>query len=298
MLSILIPTYNYNVEALVSELHAQTTACDIEFEILCYDDGSTNLELIEENKSIELLTHTTYKVLDVNIGRRAIRNLLVKDAKHDLLLFLDADVIPVNDDFISKYITVFTESTQLIFGGVNYQDKKPNNEEMLRWVFGRKREVVSLEERKKSVYLSFLSCNFIIKKEIFTSVNFNEDISLDAHEDLLFSFNLKENNISISHINNPIYHLGLENSKIYLKKSLKGVKASLSLAKDNLIHIEYTRIIRTFHKCKKTGINFILAMMFPVFKNSFETNLLSKKPSLFIFDLYKLSYLCYISKNE
>ncbi|MBT7850360.1 MAG: glycosyltransferase [Formosa sp.] len=298
MLSILIPTYNYNVEALVSELHAQTTACDIEFEILCYDDGSTNLELIEENKSIELLTHTTYKVLDVNIGRSAIRNLLAKDAKHDLLLFLDADVIPVNDDFISKYITVFTESTQLIFGGVNYQDKKPNNEEMLRWVFGRKREVVSLEERKKSVYLSFLSCNFIIKKEIFTSVNFNEDISLDAHEDLLFSFNLKENNISISHINNPIYHLGLENSKIYLKKSLKGVKASLSLAKDNLIHIEYTRIIRTFHKCKKTGINFILAMMFPVFKNSFETNLLSKKPSLFIFDLYKLSYLCYISKNE
>ena len=79
MLSILIPTYNYNVEALVSELHAQTTACDIEFEILCYDDGSTNLELIEENKSIELLTHTTYKVLDVNIGRSAIRNLLVKD---------------------------------------------------------------------------------------------------------------------------------------------------------------------------------------------------------------------------
>ena len=298
MLSILIPTYNYNVKALVSELHAQTTACDIDFEILCYDDDSTNLELIEQNKSIELLTHTTYKVLDTNIGRSAIRNLLAKDAKYDLLLFLDADVIPVNDDFISKYITAFTESTQLIFGGVNYQDKKPNNEEMLRWVFGRKREVVPLNERKKSVYLSFLSCNFIIKKEIFNSVNFNEEISLDAHEDLLFSFNLKENDISISHINNPIYHLGLESSEIYLKKSLKGVKASLSLAKENLIHVEYTRIIRTFHKCKKIGINFFLAMMFPVFKNSFETNLLSKKPSLFIFDLYKLSYLCYISKNE
>jgi hypothetical protein len=298
MLSILIPTYNYNIEALVSELHAQSSACNIDFEILCYDDSSTNLEIIASNKTINLLKNTTYKFLDTNIGRSSIRNLLAKDAKFDLLLFLDADVIPVKNNFISEYLAAFTESTQLIFGGVNYQDVKPKNEEMLRWVFGRKREVVPLNERKKSVYLSFLSCNFLIKKEVFNSVNFNEEISLDAHEDLLFSFNLKENDISISHINNPIYHLGLESSEIYLKKSLKGVKASLTLAKDNLIHVKYTRIIRTFHNCKKIGINFILALLFPVFKNSFETNLLSEKPSLFIFDLYKLSYLCYISKNE
>ena len=298
MLSILIPTYNYDVEALVTELHTQSTACGVDFEILCYDDGSTNLELIAKNSSINLLKHATYKALDSNIGRSAIRNLLAKDANYDLLLFLDADVIPVKNDFISKYIIAFTSSTRLIFGGVNYQDKKPNKEQMLRWAFGRKREVVPLNKREKSVYLSFLSCNFLIKKEIFNSVNFNEEISLDAHEDLLFSFNLKENDISISHINNPIYHLGLESSEIYLKKSLRGVKASLSLAKNNLIHIEYTRIIRTFHNCKKIGINYLLALLFPVFRNLFETNLLSKKPSLFIFDLYKLSYLCYISKNE
>ena len=55
MLSILIPTYNYNIEALVAELHAQSTACDIDFEILCYDDGSKNLELIAVNKSIDEL---------------------------------------------------------------------------------------------------------------------------------------------------------------------------------------------------------------------------------------------------
>ena len=209
MLSILIPTYNYNIEALVFELHAQSSACNIDFEILCYDDSSTNLEIIASNKTINLLKNTTYKFLDTNIGRSSIRNLLAKDAKFDLLLFLDADVIPVKNNFISEYLAAFTESTQLIFGGVNYQDVKPKNEEMLRWVFGRKREVVPLNERKKSVYLSFLSCNFLIKKEVFNSVNFNEEISLDAHEDLLFSFNLKENDISISHINNPIYHLGL-----------------------------------------------------------------------------------------
>ena len=69
MLSILIPTYNYNIEALVTELHAQATACDIDFEILCYDDGSTNLDLIASNKSINLLKNTSYKVLKSNIGK-------------------------------------------------------------------------------------------------------------------------------------------------------------------------------------------------------------------------------------
>ena len=89
MLSILIPTYNYNIEALVTELHAQATACGIDFEILCYDDCSTNLDLIASNKSINLLKNTSYKVLKSNIGRSAIRNLLAKDAHYDLLLFLN-----------------------------------------------------------------------------------------------------------------------------------------------------------------------------------------------------------------
>ena len=66
MLSILIPTYNYNIEALVTELHTQAIACDIDFEILCYDDCSTNLDLIASNKSINLLKNTSYKVLNSN----------------------------------------------------------------------------------------------------------------------------------------------------------------------------------------------------------------------------------------
>ena len=37
---------------------------------------------------------------------------------------------------------------------------------------------------------------------------------------------LKENDISISHINNPIYHLGLESSEIYLKKNVQMSKIS------------------------------------------------------------------------
>ena len=112
MLSILIPTYNYDIQTLVDKVHAQLVDCKIKFEILCYDDCSTKTEITTANKSIAALENTQYKILDGNIGRSAIRNLLAKDARFDLLLFLDADVIPVKKDFISTYLKLTFQKHQ------------------------------------------------------------------------------------------------------------------------------------------------------------------------------------------
>jgi|TARA_B110000967_G_scaffold21083_1_gene19599 hypothetical protein len=298
MLSILIPTYNYNVEALVAELHAQTTACNIEFEIICYDDGSKNLELIAANESINSLKNTNYKVLGSNIGRSSIRNLLAKDAKYDLLLFLDADVIPVKKDFISKYLNSVTDSTNIIYGGIRYQEESPKKAHLLRWVYGRKREALPVTKRNKNIYLSFLTLNFIIRKTIFDSVSFNEDIPNLRNEDTLFSFNLKQAKIALSHIENPVYHLGLEDSNIFLKKSIESQDAMNQFLDEGLIDIKYTLITKTIYRLKKIKLDRLFSMTYPFTEKLFVTNLLSSKPSLFIFDLYKLSYLCYISKND
>jgi hypothetical protein len=298
MLSILIPTYNYNVEALVAELHAQSTACDIDFEILCYDDGSTNLELIAENESLNTLKNTTYKVLDSNIGRSAIRNLLAKDANYDLLLFLDADVIPVNDGFISTYLNSISDATNIIYGGIRYQEESPKKSHLLRWIYGKKREALPVVKRNENIYLSFLTLNFIIRKSVFNCVSFNEDIPNLRNEDTLFSYNLKQEKIVIGHIENPVYHLGLEDSETFLKKAIESQDVMNLFLEENLIDIKYTQITKTIYKLKKIKLDRLFSMSHPFTKKLFKANLLSKKPSLFIFDLYKLSYLCYISKNE
>tara|TARA_B110000967_G_C18882737_1_gene562064 strand:- start:1018 stop:1914 length:897 start_codon:yes stop_codon:yes gene_type:complete len=298
MLSILIPTYNYNIEALVHELHAQSTACDIDFEILCYDDGSKNIEFIEANSSINSLMHTTYKVLDSNIGRSAIRNLLAKDAKYDLLLFLDADVIPVKNNFISKYLNSISDSTNIIYGGIRYQEDPPEKKQLLRWIYGKKREALTVVKRNKNVYLSFLTLNFIIRKNTFNTVRFNEAIPNLRNEDTLFSYNLKQQKIPIVHLENLVYHLGLEDSKTFLKKAIESQDAMNLFLKDDLIDIKYTAITQTIYILKKIKLDRLFSISHPFTKKIFKTNLLSKKPSLLIFDLYKLSYLCYISKNE
>ena len=298
MLSILIPTYNYNIEALVVELHQQASACNIDFEIICYDDCSTNQVIVAANKSINSLQNTTYKILESNIGRSAIRNLLAKDARYDLLLFLDADVMPVNDDFVSKYLSLISDATKIIYGGIQYQKESPEDTHLLRWVYGKKREALSVVERNKNIYLSFLTLNFIIRKTVFNEVCFNEDIPNLRNEDTLFSYNLKQAKIAIVHTENPVYHLGLEDSKTFLKKSIESQDAMSLFMKENLIDIKYTLITKTIYRLKKIKLDFLFSISYPFTEKIFKANLLSTKPSLFIFDLYKLSYLCYIRKNE
>ena len=55
-----------------------------------------------ENKKINALDHCSFLENEKNIGRTATRNILAKKAKYDWLLFLDADVIPLNENYIAS----------------------------------------------------------------------------------------------------------------------------------------------------------------------------------------------------
>lgn len=296
MLSILIPTYNYNIVPLVKELHKQCSECNIGFEILVYDDDS-KLEINSKNDLINQINYCKFKVLPLNIGGSAIRNLLAKESKYENLLFIDADTIPVYQNFIGNYIKILKSDYEVVYGGIKYQEKQPNSDKLLRWTYGKKREALSTSVRNKKPYLSFLTLNFLIKKDVFKIISFNEDIPNLRHEDTLFSYNLEIKNINVIHIENPTYHLGLEESRIFLKKSLESVDAIFLFLKQGLISNDYTLITKVFFKLKKLKLQYTFAFIFTTFKSHFENHLLSKKPSLYLFDLYRLSYLCYLDTN-
>lgn len=297
MLSILIPTYNFDITALVHEVHKQSTACNIDFEILVFDDASENLEIRKINTAINDLKNTSYTILKSNIGRSAIRNKLAENAQFDLLLFLDADVIPVNEHFISNYVAAISKSKKIIYGGILYQKKMPEKSKLLRWVYGKEREALSVTKRKENKYISFLTSNFIIKKNVFETISFNEDIPNLGNEDTLFSYNLNQEKTPIEHIENTVYHLGLESSEIFLNKSRASLEALNLFLKQKLIDVQYVKILRVKNRLQKFKLDIFFSTTYPLTKTIFEKNLLSHKPSLLIFDLYRLSYLCYISRR-
>ena len=132
MLSILIPIYNYNVYPLVLELQKQCSGCKIDFEIFCQDDASN--EFLEENQNVNNLEHCRFELLEKNIGRSAIRNLLATKAKFDYLLFLDSDTIPIHNHFIKSYVSQINQDEKVVYGGIEYQKEKPEDDPLLRWL--------------------------------------------------------------------------------------------------------------------------------------------------------------------
>ena len=144
MLSILIPTYNYDVVSLVTKVHAQCLKqLNQNFEILIYDDCSTDNNIVAKNESLNALENCNFKILPNNIGRSAIRNKLSQDAKYDWLLFLDADVMPISEDFILNYISVINEEPCVIYGGILYPETDQDDLKTLRWHYGKKREALN-----------------------------------------------------------------------------------------------------------------------------------------------------------
>ena len=221
MLSILIPTYNTNVTELVSSLLKQCSNEQIDFEICIIDDAST-LETLTapQNK------YVNYSKNQDNIGRTATRNLLAKKATYDWLLFLDADTLPVSKDFIKGYIqSIKTNSlAQIIYGGLLYEKKRPKPDKILRWKYGHQKEAKSVLERLKTPEF-ITSLNLLIKKDAFLLLNkFHENI---YGIDNVFSNLIKKEKINVFHINNPVFHLGLEASNVFLNKSLRAIDSTI-----------------------------------------------------------------------
>ncbi len=288
MLSILIPTYNYNVFKLVNVLYNQAKEAKIEFEIIVLDDGSQKFH--SENNKINEFQFCTYEILKVNIGRSAIRNLLANKAAFDNLLFLDSDTIPVDNNLISNYILQITEEEKIISGGILYSKLKPQKSQILRWNYGNSREALSAEIREKNPYLRLLTLNFMIKKLVFEKVSFNENIPNLRHEDTLFSYELKNHNIRVEHIENPVYHLGLDEFESAIKKENESLIALKFLIESQLIPSDYIGLSKLFYRLKKMQVLFVLKVFYKITKPFLLKNLASKNPSLFIFDIYRLGY--------
>ncbi|MGO1585293.1 MAG: glycosyltransferase family 2 protein [Mesonia sp.] len=297
MISVLIPTYNYHIFPLVQKVHELLVAEKIDFEIMCFDDASPEDSFIEKNEKINSLEKASYKVLPKNIGRSKIRNLLADTANFDWLLFLDADVIPIKDDFIDNYLKFISEDHDIIYGGIKYVPKKPDASQLLRWHYGNLREALDTEKRSRKPYVSFLTLNFLIRKSVFEKVRFNEDIPNLRHEDTLFSYQLREAKVPILHIENPVYHLGIESSKEFLKKSIESVEGALYFKKHGLIDPNYIKILSFHQKLKKSKLDRGIVYLPKRTLRRIERNLLGAKPSLRLFDLYRLYHLIQFEKD-
>ena len=292
MLSICIPIYNYDVGRLVKDLHLQVEAAGYSFEILLMDDAS-NEKFREMNQAIEL-EFVRYIQLNENVGRAKIRNRLAEEARFPYLLFMDCDSAVTSSWYIADY-TRFFEPWTVCCGGLIYKDKEPSNATYLRWKYGVERECLSASERSKYPNTGFRTFNFLIYKGIFEKVKFNEELDGYGHEDTLFGLELLGQEITIRHIDNPLIHLGLESASDFLNKTENSIanlyRIELLLREKYPEYIEHSRLMKAKLSLQKYRLIGITSRLFKIFHKPMKAHLLKPKPSLLIFDLYRLGLL-------
>jgi hypothetical protein len=290
MLSILIPIYNYNVFPLVLELHKQCLESKIDFEILCQDDSSN--QFLNENQKINSLENCDFSRNNSNFGRGKNINFLAEKAKFEWLIIMDCDTFPTKNDFISNYISQINDGEKTVYGGIEYKKDKPNNDQLLRWIYGNARESLSVEKRNTNPNGNALTSNILIKKNIFISNKFDEKITKYGYEDLVFLSDLKKKEILVKHIDNPTYHLGLETSKQFLDKTKIAIENLKLITRTIALEHSESKILRIYGFLKRFYLVDFFAFLFKKTERKIEQNLVSQKPSLLLFDLYKLGYFC------
>lgn len=300
MISVCLPVYNFDVTELVEELLNQAKAYNIDLEILVFDDFSLSYYK-KRNSTIAVNSNVQYLEFDHNLGRSKIRNRLADFAKGNWLLFLDCDMVPESPQFLKNYNNVIDQAN-VICGGISYGPKPFKREFMLRWKYGVYRDNKNAVRRQMTPYASFLSGNFMIKKEVFNEIRFNEEMSGYGHEDTLFGLDLKKHNVSILHINNNCIHLGLEPCYDYLAKteqSIVNLVRLLRIVPDQDRDLRRNiRLLRFYNYFRLLGLSYPLRWFFRVFNPLIRRILCNTSPSLLLFDLYKLGMMAQIFKKQ
>jgi len=294
MISVCIPTYNFDVSTLVKELTDQFSLLRIDYEIIVIDDFSKYKTKVIEYKNV------SYIQLNKNIGRSKIRNLFLSLTKYKWLLFLDCDSKIKSKEFILKYINAIKKNNFEIYcGGRVYEEQKPECNKILRWSYGRKNEMLTESQKNNSPNQSFMSHNFIIRKEIFKKFPFDEKILKYGHEDTIFGLTLMKNNIEINHINNPIYDDNIEINEEFLYKIHQSIEnlvlINKSYDKSIIRHIKLLKLYKYLHFFK---LDFLIQIIYYTFKKYIYNQLLKGTSNMKLLNFHKLGLFIELIKNE
>lgn len=285
MLSILIPTHNRTCYRLVSDLGQQLEACGESYEIIVAEDGSRDQVSIIANHKIIDLPHCQHIIRKENVGRAAIRNFLADQAKGEWLLFIDSDARVCSHDFIARYLQHTDNVRTICRGGIKHPDACPPPQQTLRWRYEKDYE-------QKHGYNSplFRSFSFLIARDTFMQIRFDENYREYGWEDVLFGQMIRQNGLNDLCFENPLLNDDMETNSLFLQKTETALR-TLQLHREELR--TSVRLIQIAERIEELHLSWAVKLLFRMGRYYLRRNLLSANPNLRQFSFYKLGfYLC------
>lgn len=283
-LSVLIPTYNYDCTGLVRQLLLQLPP---EAELIVGEDCSTDSAITAKNREIETLPGCRIFWANYNMGRAAIRNALAREAKGEWLLFIDSDAEVRSESFVADYLSAAEGGmVNVVCGGTGNLPRCPRPAARLRYdyeVAVEKR--LTLKHRRRFPYAQFTTFNFLIRRDLFLSICFDEQLHEYGHEDTHFGLELERRGIEVLHIDNKLTHLGLEDAEVYLQKTETALRSLASMDIEQQKHVRVSTLALSLGRWHLLGL---VRILYIIGRPLLRANLLGKHPVQVFFAFYKL----------
>lgn len=218
-LSVLIPFYKDDPSDLLQSLLSQTNE-NGDVEVLIYDDGSNEPELNAKVSAIVKSAHSRVEFLiaDKNAGRSAARNALQENANADWVLFLDADMRPVSDNFLKDYTRLITAGVgDVIFGGFTVPSEAETPDQELHRALSEVSDCLTLEARQAAGPQFVASSNLCVRKEVLLAEGFDHGFKGWGWEDSEWAARIAKK-FTLVHADIPALHLGLESTETLLRR--------------------------------------------------------------------------------
>ncbi|MBO5677700.1 MAG: glycosyltransferase family 2 protein [Bacteroidaceae bacterium] len=291
MLSLLIPTYNFDCLLLIQELHEQCEALravdgEFDYEIVVADDCSPRKDLVHAlQETTELLgERVRLMALPKNVGRAAVRNRLLSEARGAWVVLMDSDARVVHDDFVKKYWEV-RNRMEVVAGGILHPSTIERGYE-LRIVYERSFEKERrVEWRQKHPYAHFSVFNLMARKDVITKFCFDLRCEEYGYEDFFLGVALEAAGVPVSHIDNPLLHTGIDTSEVFLGKAETAVR-TLSRLPQELRN--KTGLEAHASRLRRLRLDGLFTTAFSGVQSAVRGQLLSKRPSVLLLQLYKL----------
>lgn len=294
MLSILIPTYNYNCSKLLAALDRQAkilrdaACCGIfEYEIIVGDDASTDKTAEKANRQTAENIGARYIRASSNRGRAFTLNALSEKAKGTWLLIIDCDAQICSDTFLQQYWADRFKADVVCGALRNPEGPPPAGHEL------RHRYEQAAERRRKAgfrntrPYTAFTTFNVMFRRDVFSRIRFDERCNEYGYEDALMGLTLEQNKISVLHTDNALIHDGIDSNESFLAKteaSLRTLSRLKGCMQKKAGTSKAVAFLQRLHLCK------LAAGLFHISHGLLYRQLSGRKPSLFLFKLYKIGY--------
>ena len=201
---------------------------------------------------------------------------------------MDSDAEVVSDDYIRKYAGCMTDGADVFVGDLVNPDSLPQADATLRYKYEKAAERFRTAEfRNRHPFERFCTFNFMARRDTLLEVPFDERCTEYGYEDTLMGLELKRHGKRVSHIDNPLRHLGFDSNAVFLRKTetalhtLKKIEGSL---------LPYTGMGRLVLRIRAAHLTALVKVIYRLARPLLRYNLLGNRPDLTFFSFYKLGY--------